>query len=415
MERIDKNYLFVCQLKEILHDFNLPRISVYTENTIPRDTRLYIKNDWVVRYENGSFIKLHEYAYDWPEVNFTKNLIINSSVYDEYTHSYFGDYLRFLRDYHKVNLMGMYNCFFNQKPSRIYHIFKDGADSTFKIDTDDDNYNYYAVPIKFDQTYTISIDSNMPYELVCILYNNKFISDTPLELIKKSYKKIPGSKFKKPFVYHTSFDCVDKYWKKEKDFRLFLKLPKSIDSSIVILEGDYRDQADVFDFELIPEFIYSEVKFITDSEGNIEKIIKDGKEVDKTIPGYPEVYGSKNSFFQYNNHNSYPLSSRLIEYIVGCVISPLDGIDRNIERVQSSYFISQYKNYGIWNKKLRDKIYRFLLNDDVNNKSNLVIEYNSEGDSEGTIHYRKFSDRYTDLTYYVDKDVESLLGLNAYE
>ena len=411
MERIDKNYLFVCQLKELLHDFNLPRINVYTPDTVPRETRLYIKDGWVVRCEkvtvtsegfDCNFKKLYEYAYNWPEVNFTKNLIINSSIYDEYTHEYFGDYLRFLRDYHKVNLMGMYNCFFYQRPNRIYHIFKDGGKTIYKIDTDNKNYNYYIVPVKFDQLYTISIDSSLPYELTCILYNNMFINNTPLELVKESLMTVPSSKVKKPFLYSTQFDCVNEHWRKEKDLKLVLKLPKSVESSITILEGNYKDQAEVLDFELVPEFIYN-------TEEKYTVIDYKGDEIERIRYLYPTVYGSKNSLLQVNNHNSYPLSERMLEYIIGCVIYPLDGINKNTERVQRSDMIRDYRSYGMWDDRLRYKIYQSLLKEDKSGS------WKREKDSEGNLIYRRYIDNYEDLTGYVDKDVESILGLNTYE
>lgn len=381
MERIDKDYLFVCQLKEILHDFNLPRVNVWTEDTVPRETRLYIKDGWVVRYLNGKFIRLYEYSYNWPEVNFTKNLIINSSVYDEYTHNYLGDYLRFLRDYHKINLMGMYNCFFNQRPSKIYKIFKDGTDTIYKIDTDDNNYTYYTVPIKFDQVYTIGIDSSIPYDIACILYNNKFISSTPVELVKQSLMRVPGSSLKRPFIYNTSFECVDKHWRKERDLKLVLKLPRSFNSSITILEGNYLDHSDYLDFKLVPEFIYN-------TEEKVEIKDKDGNVKTRTKYMYPIVYGSRNSLLQYNSHISYPLSERLLEYFVGGVIYPLDNISKNVERVQNSRLIHTFNAYGLWTDKLRHEIYKVLIDTS------------------------KIND-YCDLTGYIDKDVEDLLGMNS--
>ena len=75
--------------------------------------KTYIKDDRIVScYEeaDGSLTlrQVAPYSYNVEIPNFTKNLVINSSYYDEYTHNYLGDYLRFMRDYHGIDLMSMY-------------------------------------------------------------------------------------------------------------------------------------------------------------------------------------------------------------------------------------------------------------------------------------------------------------------
>ena len=46
------------------------------------------------------------------------------------------------------------------------------------------------------------------FDLACILYGDTFISNTPEELIKESYKHIGGSTFYNPFTYSTKFNCT---------------------------------------------------------------------------------------------------------------------------------------------------------------------------------------------------------------
>ena len=102
----DITNLIIGHLKEVLHNFNLPAVPVYKASEKPIEGRTYIKdNNRIVKYVGGKFKELAFYAYYKPIVNLTRNLLINSSKYDLYTHMYLGDYLRFMRDYNGINLM----------------------------------------------------------------------------------------------------------------------------------------------------------------------------------------------------------------------------------------------------------------------------------------------------------------------
>ena len=235
--RFHDSNIITCYIKEFLHSFNLPRVKVYTKeledvvnykdsltgeiinstNSL-YDGKVYIKNDEIVKYVDGKFEKLARYIYNFPMINFTKNFIIKSSEYDNYTHKYLGDYLRFLRDYKNVDLMCMYNCFGMEEPGRITLVGEDDKEGIqisnnyrFKLSTDDENYNYYVVPIKFDQTYTIALNANVKYDIACILHNNIFVSNTPDALIRESYKHVNGSLFSQPYTYSTKFNCTHEY------------------------------------------------------------------------------------------------------------------------------------------------------------------------------------------------------------
>lgn len=399
------NSLFIGQLKELLHDFNLPRFPVVTNTTKPFEDRVYIKDDKVVKYLNGEYVYLYDYAYNKPIINLTDNFTINSSYYDQYTHKYLGRYLRFMRDYHHIDLMGLYNCFNNEQPTLINHMStwqEDGVVNSFIINVDkrsDENdlnkYSYFIVPVKFNEKYTIAIDSSVDYEIACILYNNKFISSTTEDLIKESHKKINGSKFTKPFIYSTEFECAKDLWKKEKDLVLLLKLPKTINSSIVILEGDYVESTNVIDGTLVTKFIYS------DKNDNLENV-------------YPDKYYSKLSLLEFNNRVSYPFSDRLMEYILGNVITRIDPISENIEKVQEKIYPNGLSGfYGIWDESIRKVIYEKAITKDMTKGFNGTRGKYIRGYDESAedVKPKKFVDLYNDLTFNIDKDIESLIGL----
>ena len=380
--------IITCFIKELLHSFNLPRVATYTNDLLSvtdfiesgelkssstslYEGRVYIKDKQIVKYEDGEFKKIANYVYNFPILNFTRNLVINSSTYDLYTHKYLGDYLRFMRDYNNLDLMSMYNCFTGEEPRRIYlqdQNGKDGieisSDYRFKINTDDNNYNYYLVPVKFDQTYTIALSSNIKYDLACILYNDTFISATPEELIKESYMHVDGSLFTEPFTYSTKWGCTKdlELWRKEKDLMLLIKLPKLIDTSIVILEGNYTACSNIVDGGLYGEMIT-----------NV------GEGANK--------YFSKLSLLSVNDKLNHPLASRLIEYLLGQAITNIDHISRNIEYVQNMVYKEGMKGfYGVWDNELHYNIYQKTLNSDLikgqNLKySNLIMTNDSNEDA----------------------------------
>ena len=100
----EDNNIVIGHIKELLHSFNLPMIPVYTDNTVLYEGRTYIKDNKIVKWTGSEFKFLDEYIYNYPTINLTKRLEMNSAIYDNYTHEYLGDYLRFIRDYHNVDL-----------------------------------------------------------------------------------------------------------------------------------------------------------------------------------------------------------------------------------------------------------------------------------------------------------------------
>lgn len=408
--KFEDSSLMVGYIKELLHNFNLPMTEVYTEDTIPYDGRIYIKNNKYVLYTNGNFKEVGEYDYNRPALNLTTTLPITSSVYDTFTHRYLGRYLRFLRDYHKVDLMGMYNCFCNQQPSRITRKIKINDSYKLNLDSRSDTYNLYIVPVKFNKEYTIAIDSPVPFEIVCTIWTNNFLQENNSKaesnydkLVRASYRKINSSTYKKPFIYSTKINnniinAGKELWHHEKSLYMLFKLPAVVESSITVLEG--RFETDVIDNTIITDYIINE------------------PECDRT-QSYMSTYPTRNSLLEYNSKKSYPFADRLIEYLIGNVNSPLDNISTNTLRTQMAiYGLDGFKGYvGVWDDILRYYTYKYANKQDISkgnyvNKSNKIIEYTDT--SEQIIQkIKKFNDNYQDLNYYIDKDLETLLRLGG--
>ena len=399
--RFNESTLVTGHIKELLHSFNLPMIPVYTKDTVLYKDRAYIKDNKIVKWTGEEFKILADYIYNKPIANVTKKLEMNSSIYDTYTHEYLGDYLRFIRDYHKVDLMSLYNCFSGKRPSRIYYSQKLSDNFTFSVNTDNANFNYYVVPVKFNQTYTIAVDSEMRWEIVTLIYSNIFVEGVPESLVKESYRTISGSKFINPFKYSTNFECAKDCWQKEKNLVILLKIPEEVKSSIVILEGDYTQYANIVDGSQVNELVYDDEMF---SENENYKDMS---------------YDSKCSLLNANLEKSYPFANRLVEYLLENAITSMDEFQKNVARVQEKVYGGFiYGHYGIWDNKLRNSIYNLLLKNDITKGNNvkygntIIINYKDDGSESVEFKMpKRFIDIYDDSLSYVDKDVESLLRL----
>jgi hypothetical protein len=195
------------------------------------------------------------YSYGQKILNYTKNLKINSNIYDSYTHEYLGDYLRFQRDYYGLNLMSLYNCFSNRACDKLN--LKWSLDTTtVTFNTTDTDYKIYMLPVKLFQTYTIAIDSSQPIELCCGVYSDYQDSREKFNSIPQyTYKKVTHSVFSQPFIFdllaynkdeklNTLVESLNENEKielaqNEGDLKLFIKVPVNNTSTIVVLEGDY--------------------------------------------------------------------------------------------------------------------------------------------------------------------------------
>ena len=389
----EEGSIIVGYIKELLHSFNLPMIPVITDDTILYEGRSYIKDQSIVKYEDGELKELAPYVFNRNIVNITKQLKMNSSVYDIYTHDYLGEYLRFLRDYKHLDLMSMYNCFGERMPLRV-NISTQTESKKIEVDTNNNNYNYYIVPVKFNKQYTISMDSEARYELMTILYSSVYVT-TPDILIRESYKTVSGSKFRSPFLYSTNFDCAFKLWDKEQCLCLLFKIPNEVKSSITVLEGNYLDSANIIDGTYIDEIVYG--KEAINSELN---------------------YTARNFLLEVNNKINYPFAPRLIEYLLFNVVTGIDQIKNNIERIQDVIYEDGIEGYyGIWDNKLRNYIYSETFKEDKTlgnstKKGNTIQMYMPDGGLEiNQKNPKRFIDIYDNVLGYVDKDVESLLRL----
>lgn len=432
MIKFNSNNIIVGYIKELLHSFNLPSgyrpLSEAAQKLVDKNENYlvdelnnylmtspdnfieglyYLSNKQIYKCSNGK-LKSLDYRFGQKVLNYTKNYNKSGMTYSSDLHEYLGDYLRFIRDYHDIDLMRMYNCFSNRVLNN-FNFYQDiNAKPVFKtlltsdnetlVDSDsnilvapessviyeyslttsttsDDNYVIYSIPVKLGQEYTIAIECPTSYEIMCTIADKKIYyidnSDALKELQNTTYQQITNSSYSKPFLY----DKLKNYVLTEftanyiNNIKLLIKLPVSNKSSITVLEGNYT---------------YFNNKIFTDKTNILvntpQTIINyEGIEQDTSLN-----LAWKCQLLELNSTVSYPFADKLFEYLLDNVINSVDKISNNVELVQNKLFDSNLinsLNKGIWDNK-----YMLLLYEASKSSPQLHSSY--------------------DILGYVDKDIE---------
>lgn len=339
------------------------------------------------------------YSYGQKILNYTKNLKIQNTIYDSYTHEYLGDYLRFHRDFANINLMPLYNCFSNRACPNLDLAFDVGNNYTaiFKTDQSFTNtlYKYYMVPVKFFKNYTLAIESESSIEVCCCIYDEYYNEDDDLINIPKlTYQCFSDLQFKTPVLYSKLqnlnsllADTNKDLCQYEDSLKLILKIPATNKSSIVILEGNYTTYNDSI----------AKPTYTTNEAG---KTVANAflKETNKTVINYEKLATcdflvdklvTPLQLLRTNTGESYPFADRLIEYLVGNAITVNETIQDNIIRAKTviaancnPYIKAIVAEDGIW-----EPILQCLVYDYINEKQNT-------------------NDINHDILGFIDKDVE---------
>ena len=401
MIKYNDDNIFVGQIKQVLHTFNLPRCSVYKEGMTLCPSLHYIKDNGIYLCdESKQLVRETSYNFGEPYEGITTTLKLTNNVYDSYTHKYLGNYLRFLRDYAGVNLMSMYNCFSNELAKNLNVTIADTNDNPIsEFNSNSKGSVIYAVPIRFNSLYSIFANINTSIEVVAGFYSFDSLLDNGI--ISNTYARTRRITLSEPFVYEgiSNYTPVEEDFTRENCLCLFVKVPASFKNSIVILEGDYSSYNNR---DISTNRIYNGlVKLcpVTYKEDNtVESIgspiyvqggisLKYGEPV-KNNPKLNnfDVYSELELTTYVNSTANYLVASRLIEYISENAITSLsEGYD--IKKVQKELISNNYVDsdfLGEWSKKDSDGIVKVISDFDLSSK-------------------------YLDLTGFVDKDVETAL------
>lgn len=319
MYKFNNDNIITGYIKQLLHSFNLPTCKVFDtvdefldyyppEVGVMGIVKNYKNNNSYLLYKEGNEIKREQvYALNHEYLNVTTNLGLFNGIYDSSCHKYLGDFLRFVRDYLNIDLMGMYNCFANEILV-------------------DDKYKYIIIPMKHNTKYTIAFDGKDCDYL--------FTYETTLEKIAANfkddnYKNKPSSGYKKrtstflnPFLLTSligedtlitgGLNAGKKIYScfKEKLYKLVIRVKVTDNPVITVLEGDYTKAK--------PEFAPICANFEKDvdySNIDLNNYLSDLQLLDFHL-GQKDV--------------SYPFADKLLEYLTGLAITPDDPISQNI-------------------------------------------------------------------------------------
>lgn len=406
-------------IKYLLSVTYVPLIKTFTPNSYIVEGVNYLYpgkllkakvTDTVNTYSSNYFDVVKNYVPDESYFNINSLYISNTSSYDTATHIRLGNYLRFLRDYYGINLMYFYNCFAGEYVN-VVGISEEG---TYSTSTTSDLYKVLSVPVKFGQTYNIAIDCDTKVEMACGFMNSKGIVTDINETFNNSvssYDCANGIKFSSPFVYRTVQPRYETsgMWgtqviSSEKLFRLFIRIPTTCTSSIVVIEGDLStNRGNRYigsNYDVIPtnsktvtftNFIPTFNSKATDGrwvpidvvhtvEGRVARntdgdtIANNGNQIDFTSTEEESYCVSPLGLLQWNDENTYAFSDRLIEYLLLNVVTPHDTISKNIQRLQESSSVvnSGIANYfppyssvyspGVWEEGFRSYLFELMRN-----------------------------------------------------
>lgn len=403
-------------IKELLRSTYLPLIPIYKLGNSIIKGLTYISDNYIVEaiqnYDatsnlqgpqsllDSNYFKIKEpYILGKFYPSLTSNFISNNSTYDSNTHKYLGNYLRLIRDLYNIDLFPFYNCWSGDYSDNLRFKLIDNQEYLIDNNETDDGYKMFLVPIRFNQTYTIYLNSNVTIKLGSAYYKNK-------QLINKdNLSKVSPFEYKS-FNY-VSFSSPIKYRINKNDFSedkaninvlndyltLFILLPNN--SKIVVLEGDYNNSTYV-KTEKRTKIIDNESILYNTQDIKLVKNVANFKNINQwTSNDWSHYFIVRSSLLTDISNNNYAFCSRLIEYLLNNVITSQDKISENILRVQE--YCSSLKNLqqngsrytlpytkGIWDNQLRKYIYDLV----TNNPKYPII---------------------TDINGFVDKDSEKII------
>lgn len=281
--------------------------------------------------------------------------------------------MRCVRELYGIDLMGMYNCFSYELFSDL-HIGYDTASSRNRIFVGNDpTKKMLAVPIKFNQVYSIALTSSKPVYVAPVLkLPSGFKSLQQLEL--PSYTENLGVQLLDSPQFNSlktiSVDLNEtqgEFYKYERYLYLVFQVDSRNESSFVVMEGDY-------------------------TSSNAPTVV--GMSEKEELP-VSFIY--KPDLLFMNDGTSYAYSDTVILYLVHNVITNKDIIGENISYARELLGFDDKVNY--WSNNIRYSAFiKYVI------PSSSVKDDYSEQSKNGIRKNCK------DVTGFIDTQIEEYLN-----
>lgn len=303
-----------------------------------------------------------------------------------------------------MNLMGLYNCFSNRLLSDIaLPITLSNNGSTKWYDSNPNNIQYNKItlfPIKIGETYNIRIFNNLNSSIVVqpAFYVNGKLRGIPYDESNNELLMFKPEYYNKnSFVYKLDLD----QFVSSSVSTVVPYSVKKLRSSIKLYTAD-GSTTPSDKTPSSPLVMNNQIKTIINNQNILYLMVQiptSDKELLISVIEQPHYVNPINiSLLISNPGYNQPFSDKLIEYLLGNVITPIDEIPQNIERIQSILYSDGFQN-------------EFVKNN--NNIKNLMGDIKPGIFNEAMrkiIYYALHDKGISDFTGYIDKDVESYLN-----
>lgn len=264
MDKFYTNTLTQRYINNLLQTTEIPLIDFVEDGDFIVNGEVYIYHYQIIACtqtgnigDDAIFETVEPYFFGQHHSKYTRTFTNIDGFYSNETHRKLGDYLRMLYHNGGVNLMGMYNCYDCTSTDNIYI----GSSS---IEVGQVKHRIALVPIKYNKTYTVSLESNSQFRVAPVLYHNGdlvYIYDDSNALVDatntylQNIQTKPLSTFNTPWLFsvNLSTNMSDKVLKqlydRQGDLYLMIDLIFSNKSTIIVLEGDYSTKKSI-DYEI---------------------------------------------------------------------------------------------------------------------------------------------------------------------
>ena len=352
-------------IQNLLRNTYIPRcLSINPSNKSIVDnpiTNTFIENNHFYRYVNGEKKLFIQYKFGEKLPGLTSNFISNQNYYSSETHEALGNYLRAFDDYYQMDLMGMYNCFSNRLLSNVFlplTASDKGSVYPYQNNREIRDASYIKTtlfPIRVGEKYNIKIFNNINGNIIVqpVFYSKGNLRGISISEDDEKNLVFPSTSYSESnFQYTLSYEeeAKETLLNNQNSLYLIIQVP-TMDKELLISAVEQPHYINPINVSLL-----------------------------QTNPGY-----------------NRPFSDKLVEYLIGNAITPVDEIHQNIENIQAILISEKFKKEYVENNPTMEELMKNLQIGIFNEPMRRII------------YYAFFDKEIPDFTGYIDKDVESLL------